>query len=85
MYSLIIKFSSNSKLLKHHPSTSGYSGLLNLMYGILIYGYLEYARFSVFRWEGGRYLERKRELLKSMGSTKNLCITNLKKSRYVKN
>jgi hypothetical protein len=85
MQSLIIKFSSNSKLLEHHPSTSGYSCLLNLMDGILIYGYVEYARFSEFQWEGGRYMERKRELLKSMRSTKNWCITNLKKSRYVKN
>jgi hypothetical protein len=53
MQSLIIKFSSNSKLQEHHPSTPGYSGLLNLMDGILIYDYLEYAPFSVFQWERG--------------------------------
>jgi hypothetical protein len=71
--SLMVKFAGCSPLLERNPS-SAYSGILQIQDGILVFAYIEYARFSVFRWENGKYLERQRELLKSIGKTKHYCV-----------
>ena len=51
---------------------------------MLICGYAEYARFSVLDWDGNKYIEKKRALLKTVGRTKHFIITTLKKSKFVK-
>ena len=63
---------------------SGYSGILSVQEGAVVFAYIEYARFSVFKWENGKYLERQRELLKSIGKTKHYCVRNLKKNLFTK-
>jgi hypothetical protein len=81
--SLIIKFSGCSHLLERNPG-SGYSGILTVQEGAVVFAYIEYARFSVFKWENGKYLERQRELLKSIGKTKHYCVRNLKRNKFTK-
>jgi hypothetical protein len=43
--------------LERNPG-SGYSGILSVQEGAVVFAYIEYARFSVFKWENGKYLER---------------------------
>ncbi len=47
---------------------------------MLVCGYGEYARFSVFKHNGQRYVEQMRCLLKRKGATKFFKVTNIKKS-----
>ncbi len=53
---------------------------------IIIIGYTEYARFSVLKWNPTKnnYIEIKRSVLKTIGSTRKYFVSNMKKSKYVK-
>lgn len=53
---------------------------------LIIISYTEYARFSVLKWnpEKNNYIEMKRSVLKTIGSTRAYFISTMKKSKYVK-
>lgn len=44
-------------MLERNPG-GGYGSILNILDGVVVFSYIEYARFSVFKWEKGKYLER---------------------------
>ena len=80
---LFIKFINSFKLKAEYPN--GYfSGILAIGDDMLVCGFNEYARLSVFKWDGKKYLECKRTLMKTIGDTKNLIVTKFKKSKYQK-
>lgn len=80
---LIVRFSSNSS---HHEAESFYAGSLSLCENVIVFGYNEYARFSVFKWNQlkRKYMEMNRALLKKKGSTKHIGAKLMKKNRFVK-
>jgi hypothetical protein len=64
----------------------GIASMLTISEKIIIIGYSEYARFSILKWnpEKKMYIEIKRSVLKRIGSTRQYCIVNMKKSKFVK-
>jgi hypothetical protein len=51
---------------------------------MVICGFNEFTRLSVFTWDSKRYIESKRTLMKTIGSTRHFVVTQLKKSKFQK-
>lgn len=51
---------------------------------IIVVGQNEYTRFTIYKWNGKKYDELRRCLMKSVGDTKKLTVTLMKKSNMQK-
>lgn len=78
----MVRNMNNFQLKVHYPNGI-FSGILAMGDDIIVCGQNEYTRFTIYKWNGKKYDETRRCLMKSAGDTKKLTVAQMKKSTVI--